>query len=366
MRILLALCLLSAPVFCAPKSETGDLNGAKFRIDVPDNWNGGLVMYCHGYNPMPVSFDEKVPPISQLFLSFGYAVAQSGYVAGGWAIEEAVDDTEALRRYFSRKYGAPKETFVTGHSMGGFLTMTLLEMFPNEYDGGLALCGPLGPASWFMGRRVFDIRVVFDYYFPGALPNPVKIPKDFMISPARNAEVQKLLDSSPEKAAAVRRWSGLRDNKDAAATIVLFTYLLKDLEERARGNPFDNRNIVYEGTGADDNALNDHVTRYKSDPKAVAYLRRYYTPTGHLTRPMLAIHTTYDPLVPPWTPNMYQVLTERADSEQFFVQQYVKRAGHCAITPQEIGKGFQELRQWTAVGTRPPAGDTTVSLDRTK
>ncbi len=123
--------------------------------------------------------------------------------------------------------------------------------------------------------------------------------------------------------------------------MVFFTYLLKELEERAGGNPFDNRNIVYEGTGADDNALNDHVTRYTSDPKAAAYLRRYYTPTGHLTRPMLAIHTTYDQLVPPWTPNMYQVLAEKAESDQFFVQQaHVKRAGHCAITPQEIGKGL--------------------------
>jgi hypothetical protein len=46
--------------------------------------------------------------------------------------------------------------------MGGFLTTTLLEMFPNAYDGGLALCGPLAAASWFMTRRPFDISVVFD------------------------------------------------------------------------------------------------------------------------------------------------------------------------------------------------------------
>ena len=35
--------------------------------------------------------------------------------------------------------------------------MTLIETFPNVYDGGLALCGPLAPASWFMASRVFDI-----------------------------------------------------------------------------------------------------------------------------------------------------------------------------------------------------------------
>ena len=44
-----ALCFSAG--YAAPKTELGDLNGAKFRIDVPENWNGGLVIYCHGYNP---------------------------------------------------------------------------------------------------------------------------------------------------------------------------------------------------------------------------------------------------------------------------------------------------------------------------
>ena len=299
MRILLAFTLFTAIAWCEPKKDIGEINGARFRIDVPEKWNGGLVMYCHGYSPVPGNFDNpKLNAMFDVFLNQGYAVAQSGYAAGGWAIQEAVEDTEALRRYFGRKYGAPKETYVTGHSMGGFLTMTLLETFPNVYDGGLALCGPLASASWFMTRRVFDMRVVFDYFFPGALPNPVKVPSDFAMSPALNATVEKLLDSKPAQSAAMRRWTGLRDNKEMAGTLVFFTYILKDLEERAGGNPFDNRNTIYDGT-EDDNALNDGVVRYKSEPRAAAYLERYYTPTGHLTRPMLAIHTTYDPLVPP-------------------------------------------------------------------
>src|SRR5437764_1166272 len=240
MRILLALLLFTASLAASAKTETGEINGAKFRIDMPENWNGGLVMYCHGYSPAPGSFDNPKPnPVLDVFTKEGYAVAQSGYAAGGWAIQESVQDTEALRRYFSHKYGAPKETYITGHSMGGFLTMTLLETFPNVYDGGLALCGPLGAASWFMTRRVFDMRVVFDYLFPGALPNPVKIPADFMMSPAMNGTIEKLLDSKPEQASILRRWTGLRNNKDTAGTLVFFTYILKELEARAGGNPFD-------------------------------------------------------------------------------------------------------------------------------
>ena len=169
--------LLSAFLACAalcaaapkgePKVEIGEINGAKFRIDIPENWNGGLVMYCHGYGPLRRSATRKASCLRVLavFTEQGYALAQSGYAAGGWAIQEAVQDTEALRRYFIAQYGQPKETFVTGHSMGGFLTMMFMERFPTSYDAGLALCGPLAPTTYFMERGAFDaargVRLLF-------------------------------------------------------------------------------------------------------------------------------------------------------------------------------------------------------------
>jgi len=356
MRILVCLLLSAALGWAQPKTETGEINGAKFRIDLPEKWNGGLVMYCHGYNPRPASFDNPKPsPLLNVFLDQGFALAQSGYAGGGWAIQEAVQDTEALRRYFASQYGAAKETYVTGHSMGGFLTMVLLETFPNSYDGGLALCGPLAAAQWFMERRLFDFRVVFDHYFPGALAPPAKVPPDYAMSPAQNQELAKLLDSKPQQAEILRRWAGIRTNLEMAGLLVFYTYILKDVQQRAGGNPFDNRDTIYEGT-PDDNTLNDAVTRYAADPRAVEYLRRYYTPTGRLTRPMLAIHNTYDILVPPWTTNPYSMLARQSGAESLFVQQYVKRDGHCAIQPAEIGRGFSQLRQWKAGGARPPSG----------
>ena len=115
---------------------------------MPESWNGVLIMFCHGYSPVPGRFENPKPnPQLNPLVGQGFAVAQSGYAAGGWAIEEGVQDTQALRRYFGKKYGAAKETYVMGGSMGGFLTMVLLESYPNDYDGGLALCGPLAPAS---------------------------------------------------------------------------------------------------------------------------------------------------------------------------------------------------------------------------
>jgi len=346
-----ALCLAAEA-----KTEIGDINGAKFRIDVPENWNGGLVMYCHGYSPVAGVFKEgKLNAVLAVFTDQGYAVAQSGYAAGGWAVQEAVEDTESLRRYFTGKYGKPKETFVTGHSMGGFLTMFFMERYPTSYDAGLALCGPLAPTTYFMERGAFDSRVVFDYYFPGVLPSPDKVPADYRNTPESAKQVQAAMDSQPEKAAALLRYSGAHSTRDLAGTLTFITYMLLDLQQRGGGNPFDNRNTIYES--ADNyNALNDGVKRYAADPKAAEYIRTWYTPSGKLTHPMLAIHTSYDPLVPVRIPDRYPELVEATGSNAMFVQQYVKHDGHCAILPAEVAAGFTELRAWKDSGVRPHAG----------
>jgi pimeloyl-ACP methyl ester carboxylesterase len=352
--MLLAVLL---PGLCAAAAHTelGEINGARFRIDMPEKWNGGLVVYCHGYSDAPGTFEDKPNPFIDVFVSQGYAFIQSGFAAGGWAIQEGLQDTEALRRYFVRKYGAPKETYVTGHSMGGFLTLVLMESFPSVYDAGLPLCGPLGAASWYIDREPLDLRAVFDYYFPDALPAPDRVPATFKMSKDIEQEITLLLDSKPGPAEIVRRWSGIRSNKELSHTLVFFTYVLMDLEQRGGGNPFDNRNIIYTGT-PDDNALNDGVKRYTADPRAREYAHSFYTPTGKLTRPMLAIHTTYDPIVQPWVPDAYARLTEQAGTANLFVQQYVKHDGHCAINNTEVARGFAELREWKNHGVRPAAG----------
>ncbi len=354
MKILLTLLLLSLPLAAAP--EVGEINGAQYRVDLPDSWNGVLIMYCHGYSPSPGKFNPGPPnPIVSVFLKEGYAVVQSGYSAGGWAIQEAMQDTEALRRHFIAKHGKPKETYVMGHSMGGFLTMMHMERMPTVYDGGLALCGPLQSASKFMEDRTFGLRVVFDYYFPGVLPSPVKVPADFVTSKELSLKVEEALNAKADAASRVRQWSGIRNNKELASTLVFFTYILKDLQERGGGNPFDNRSVIYEGSG-DDDALNDGVTRYAADARAADYVRTWATPTGRLIRPMLHIHTTYDPLIPSSVPNSYVELAEGAGSAKLFVQQYVKLPGHCTIPPAETLTGLKALRTWAQGGESPKAG----------
>lgn len=357
-RMCLVLTLLSVVCAAQAKTEFGKLNGAAFRIEVPYNWNRGLVIYYHGYSAENhgVVFDEKKPldPRLAVLTKAGYAVIQSGYSQGGWAVEQAIPETESLRRYFIEKYDKPQETYVAGASMGGLLTVMTIERSPEAYAGGLDLCGAAEDTPSLFTRG-FDLRVLFDYYFPRLLPDPAKVPADYEMSKELEKKVTALLDSKPEAASALLRIGGLHNNKDLVGDLLFLTWVLKDIERRAGGNPFDNRSTIYTGTPTD-NALNDGVKRYAADPGALAYLQRYYSPSGNLTRPVLAIHTTYDPLVPPSVPSNYALLARTAGAGDFFVVQYVKHDGHCNITPEEIERGFKELRQWAEKGTMPSAG----------
>lgn len=351
MRLLLLL-LIAALCGSAQTTERGEINGAQYLIEMPAQWNGTLLVYCHGYSGAPGRFAEGKPSALAALTQTGAAVIQSGYAAGGWAVEEAIQDTQALVRHFTAKHGKPKLTLVLGHSMGGFLTMALMEKFPHTYDGGLALCGPLAPASWFMTHHVLDYRVVFDYFFPGALPGPALVPPDWAGGAQEGARIAALLDQDEPKAAEVRRFTRIKNNKELAATIVFFTAILQELHKRTGGNPFSNRSTIYQGTN-DDNALNDGVRRYAADARAAEYLHTFYTPTGRLTRPMLAIHTTYDPLIPAAIPNFYADLAARAGSAELFLQRYVKADGHCTIPVPEIIRGLQDLQAWAREGRRP-------------
>jgi pimeloyl-ACP methyl ester carboxylesterase len=346
-----------APPPTPVRTETGRLNGASFRIDIPQKWNHGLVVYFHGYQSTPEVFDPKYPPsrVLEEILSRGYAVARSGYATGGWAIPQAASETEALRHYFRKKYGAPRETFVMGHSMGGLLTLMDIETNPRDYAGGLALCGVLAPADLVM-QRAFANRVAFDAFFPGVLPDVDHIPATFAMNDIPTiTKVQKALDSNAEQAALVRELANIHTNRGLADVLVFNTFVIEDLRLKSGGNPFDNRNLVYNGT-ANDPLLNERVRRYAADPNAYRFLSAWYSPSGSLHRPLLEVHTIYDPLVPAFTTAWYDELTRRLGNGDSYVEQYVDRDGHCNITAAQTGLAFDELLDWVHNGKRPTPG----------
>lgn len=338
----------------AASSDNAVLDGVAYRIDIPAEWNHELVVYYHGYSLEPITFEDTLSPLFEPFLQRHYAVLQSAYSQTGWAVEQGFADTEKLRRYFEKKYGTPKRTFVTGMSMGGTLTVMTIEKKPDVYAGALSLCGALEPSSRML-QRDFALIAAFDYYFPHLLGALDPVPADFKPTDALIAKINHAFAQNPAALHDLLHLYGAADEKNFAPVIAFIIADTQEMQRRAGPHPFNNADLIYTGT-SNDFALNDGVKRYHSDAKSAAYVARWYTPSGELTRPMLALHDSGDPLVPASTAFEYALSAQRAGHGENFVQQYVNHEGHCVFTQVEIGAAFDELVKWVDAGTRPDAG----------
>jgi alpha-beta hydrolase superfamily lysophospholipase len=361
MRLIVRLVFLLAvtgavaqtPSTAAPKVETGELQGASFRIEIPPNWNKGLVMYAHGYQlagSRPPAADGPIPRMVRgIFLARGFAFAESQYRNQGWAVKEGIEDTEALRRYFVKKYGPPSETYIAGHSMGGHIAIATIERYADAYQGALPMCGPLGSAIDFLNTGLFDMLVTFEALFPGTVGSP------YQAGAATSKKVSEAIAADPAKAARyAQHWS--RDVEALPLVLSFFQAIATELKQRARGEPFDNRNRIYSGFG-DDAALNRNVARFTAHPAAREYLRNNATPTGRISDPVLTIHTTSDPLVLGDDVTEYEGIAALAGTQDLFVARFAAAKGHCMFTPEQMGSAFDTLREWARSGKRPPAGE---------
>ena len=332
--------------------ELGTINGAPFRIEMPAQWNKGLIMYAHGYQPADAKYNfdyPRSPAVRQIFLSRGFAYAESAYSAQSWAVKEGLEDTEALRRYFVTKHGRPTETYIVGHSMGGHITIATIERYPEAYDGAMPLCGPLGPGLDFFDNGLFDMLVTFEALFPDTFGDVTERRAGVA------AKIKAAVATDPPRAERyAARWG--RSVGDLPAALPLFNLIASELKTRAGGQPFDNQNRVYSGFG-DDIAVNRTVKRYTGDPAAREYLRQYFTPTGRISDPVLALHTMTDPLVLGEDVAIYATLAAIAGNSDKFVLRFSSEAGHCNFTMEQTANAFDALRAWAKEGKKPAAGE---------
>lgn len=358
-----AALLLSAAAFAqserpkGPLTDEGEIAGAPFRIDIPENWNGGLVMYAHGY-----AVSGSTPGYNLMMVDvakrLGYAVAQSRYSKQGWAAREGILDTEALRRHFTDKFGKTYPTIIAGHSQGGMISYRTIEMYPEVYDGALPMCTTPQPALMFFKERVFDMRVLFDYYFPGLPGSAVEFPagKDTMKVVGQKAA--ELVKANPEKAEMYIRMVNLPSTEAIPGVLAFWSEILRELQERTGGNAFDNTDTIYEGS-PDDAKLNREVARFKADPKSMEYLRQWSTTVGEISDPVIHLHTIVDELIPAEDANYYETLVDVAGTAHLFVQLWVDRVGHCAFNADETHEALARLDTWIREGKRPQAGEIT-------
>jgi pimeloyl-ACP methyl ester carboxylesterase len=349
------------------KTETGVIDGASFRIDMPANWNHGLIIMNHGYSPEPRKPADG-PPTTRitLFTDRGFAVAQSSYSKGGWAIEEAMTDNEKMRKYFVKKYGKTNSVIATGGAMGASVTVASVENHPEIYDAGLVTCcSGLDPRLENMNHN-FELLALFEYYFPGVLPPVVGPLNGYAYSIGKSPtsdKIQKALDANPDKAEIFRRVWG-RKKEDVATTVAFHTYLIHEAQERSGGNPFTNVTTLYQ-VDDDLTKVNSGVQRHAADPGKDAYLKKWYTASGKTTKPLMILEPIYDPIVPVQTTEAYVALAKRAGSEDKVAFQFFDHYGHGSVTTPEVTAAFDDLLKRMKGGPKPMSGHGVNRADPT-
>ncbi|MFF0431304.1 tannase/feruloyl esterase family alpha/beta hydrolase [Streptomyces sp. NPDC004327] len=137
----------------------GWAHDAQFVIRLPDRWNGGLVVTGAPGTRRQYATDTIISD-QVLAQGFAYAATDKGntgpdFFTDGRAPGDAVAEwnrrvtelTRAAKKAVRQRYGtAPRRTYMTGISNGGYLTRWQLENRPELYDGGVDWEGVLWTA----------------------------------------------------------------------------------------------------------------------------------------------------------------------------------------------------------------------------
>ncbi|MBN8825889.1 MULTISPECIES: alpha/beta hydrolase [unclassified Spirosoma] len=348
------------------KIDSGRIDGARYVILFPQNWKGKLVMYAHGYEFMGArplqsqnpGFSNNMKP----FLERGFAVAASDYQYQGFALPQGVDDTEALRKLFVKTYGKPDSTFMVGHSMGGGVSVATIENFGANYNGGLPLC-PLSSRPYLQCRKEFDMYATFNGLFPGIVTSLTDIfdlskpyqaqPIQAMVTKAKAIRTAILAKDSVLAVAFAKRFDLQLD--DLAFSLFFNENVLRDLAQKAKGNPFDNTNTVYSGF-PNNLEVNQKAERLAATANPNAIFAKYDR-TGNINKPVLLMHTLYDQLIPPtYGVVNFENMVHQQQKDAYFTVKYTNGRGHCQFTPQQTAQAFDALRNWVKRGKKPTAG----------
>jgi hypothetical protein len=341
--------------------------GALYRLVRPANWNRILVLYAHGAVPRsdPVALPAEADLIIGLLAPQGFAVAFTSFSENGFAVKDGAQRTYQLLGIFKSKFGPPAQVFIAGASLGGLITIKLVEQYPGTFVGALPACAVAGGT-----RQQFDYmgntRALFDFYYPGVLPgnagfvSPDTDVTNEIVNPAIAA-----MQTDPTGALAVAQidqtpvpFANPPELLQSIATALggnASSY--SDLAPELHDQPyFDNQNLQYTSATLPPQVLlatNAGVGRFSASPSALNYMDKYYKPSGALQIPMLMLSTSRDPVVPGFNQTSYSNAVTAAGHSDLLVQRTVDRYGHCNFTPGELATAFSDLVGWVEFGIKP-------------
>ncbi len=354
-------------------SYWGVRSGAAYQMEVPDNWNGDLVLYAHGYRGTGLELTVGPPPIRQYLIDQGYAWAASSYRANGYVPGVGAKDTHALIGEFRGRIGNPDQVFITGFSMGGHVTGVAIEQWPNAFDGAVPMCGVMGDSELF---DFFQDSYLLAEHFAG---NEVAVPTPddyypagwFGTAGALGLFGPALTPAGEDYKDAIEQLTGgerpIFDEGFVGPVGALFAF---GFQVASTGDGRENVDTVYQldndpSLTADEEALNAAIPRIASDPQ-------YRHPnglgrlpgveddspriSGEFDIPVVSMHTIGELFVPFHMEQIYAERAAAAGNADLLVSRGIRDVNHCGFTLHEQIDAFADMISWVETGVRP-AGD---------
>jgi hypothetical protein len=343
--------------------------GALIKIEVPDAWNGGLVIYNHGFDltaiePRPPSLG----PLAALQLSQGYAVAASSYRQNAWALYKTKNDLLNLVDVFKEQFSEPSEIYLHGFSLGGIVTAQAVEANLGNVVGAYPACGAMaGSRSW---DGALDIRLVYDAicaevpgaYIPGG---GTGLPERFTESDFSNADLGAALQAcfgifappefrEPDQAARLQRLLDVTQLPesfvvtDMGFAVFGLSDLIYDTKKLNGKQGLGNIGVTYNDAG-----INAAIERVATHPGGKNRHTKNFTPSGKVRDvKIISTHTSGDGLVIVEQQQPYRDSVP-AENITVAVVNELPAETHCGFSSAELIAGWESLRSWVATDVQP-------------
>jgi hypothetical protein len=351
-------------------ADFGTLGGAAYQIEMPDNWNGRLVLWSHGFEDLQPEAKVSAPDLRRYLIAHGIAWGASSFSSTSLIPGRAADETAALWDYFVNKYGRPSWSYVVGASMGGWAAHIVAERYGNRFDGALGLCGAVGTTP---GVRISADFLVAAAFVAGvtqaefdAAPNLADFIEQrirrALDDPQKHAEFENILiDLTGGPRAFAREGIHLEEETNWRHAVLLATAGLAP----PRDTPYQ----LGPGSGVTSTEFNDKAIHLPTNDALLRVFTDGMEVTGNLQMPLVTLHTTGDGQVPI---NQAQILRQRVDAAgkgDLLVERVIRDIGHCGFSTPEQEATFTALVDWVEHGHKPEGTNLNVddlnSLDRT-
>ena len=351
------------------KAFFGRYDGGLYRLEIPEAWNGELVLFAHGYVPntgaQGSTLRVQSHSIREHLVKGGFAWAASSYRCNGYVPGQGLVDTLALVDVFTKANDgrAPQRTYLTGVSMGGHVALLGMQEFPKSFAGGLAMC-PAGPELFDYYAAVSAAAEVIagvSFTRDGLQQDITKIgeivgrPPDYTDKGRQLASVEIQISGGPRPFALEGLASRFLANMSTSAAALVGV-------DTPVNRALTNTHITYtidEGLGLRADALNFAVRRKAADA-AVRNPDGLYEEVvpfdGRIERPVLTMHGTGDLFVPVFLEQVLKKAVVAAGNERLLVQRLYRIGAHCQFSQPEQIRAFDDLVAWVRQGTKP-AGD---------